>query len=122
MLRILVVDDDRHVRTAITTALDPHRYDVLAVENGHRALNAFRQGRFDAAIVDVFMLEMDGMTLINALRDRSPTLPIIVISGGADGAVALDTLRTAPDRSRLTLLAKPFRRNQLIQVIEEAVR
>lgn len=97
-------------------------YEVLAVESGPAGLRAFAESAFDAAIVDVFMMEMDGMTLIRALRDRAPYLPIVVMSGGAYGTTALDVLPTAPNLSGVSFLQKPFRPNQLVQAIQEAAR
>lgn len=120
-MRILVIDDQSYVRAAVASALKVNGHEVLAVESGPLALKAFDESGFDAAIVDVFMLEMDGMTLINALRDRAPHLPIVVISGGADGGTVLDILATAPKLSGVAFLQKPFRPNQLAQAIREAV-
>jgi len=121
-MRILVIDDDRHVRAAIKTALDAANHDVITVETGPQGLRAFDEKAFDAAIVDVFMLEMDGMTLIKELRRRAPRVPIVVISGGTYGATALDILTTASGLTGVAYLQKPFRPDQLIAAVEKAVR
>lgn len=121
-MRILVVDDNSHVRVAIKTALEVNNHDVVAVGTGPRGLRAFDQKAFDAAIVDVFMLEMDGMTLIKELRRRAPHLPIVVISGGIYGENALDILTAASGLTGVAYLQKPFRPDQLIAAIEKAVR
>jgi DNA-binding response OmpR family regulator len=121
-MRILVVDDASHVRAAIKTALEVANHDVVAVETGPLGLRAFDQKAFDAVIVDVFMLEMDGMTLIKELRRRAPRLPIVVISGGIYGETALDILTTASGLTGVAYLQKPFRPDQLIAAIEKAVR
>ncbi len=121
-MRILVVDDTSHVRAAIKAALEVNNHDVVAVATGPLGLRAFDQKAFDAAIVDVFMLEMDGMTLIKELRRRAPHLPIVVISGGIYGETALDILTTASGLTGVVYLQKPFRPDQLIAAIEKAVR
>ena len=121
-MRILVIDDTRHVRAAIKTALEVANHDVVAVETGPLGLRAFDEEAFDAAIVDVFMLEMDGMTVIKELRRRAPRLPIVVISGGVYGETALDILTTASGLTGVAYLQKPFRPDQLIAALEKAVR
>jgi DNA-binding response OmpR family regulator len=113
MLRVLVIDDESHVRSAIGIALQGNDYDVLAVENGRVALKAFGEREFDVAIVDIFMMGMDGMTLINALRARAPNLPIVVISGGAYGTTAIDILQSS-GLPGLVCLPKPFRPGELL--------
>jgi len=126
MLRVLVIDDENHVRAAVTTALKAKGYDVRAFATGPLGLRAFDEAqfgiKFDVAIVDVFMLEMDGMTTIKALRERAPTLPIVVISGGDYGSTALDILPSAPNLSSVACLQKPFRPPQLVEAIEDAIR
>ncbi len=121
VMRVLVVDDTSHVRAAIKTALEVNNYDVVAVETGPKGLRAFDQNAFDVAIIDVFMMEMDGMTLIKELRRRAPRLPIVVISGGTYGETALDILTTASGLTGVAYLQKPFRPEQLIAAIEKAV-
>lgn len=121
MLRVLVIDDESNVRSAIRIALPAEDYDVHAVEDGRLALRRFDELDFDLAIVDIFMMEMDGMTLITALRARAADFPIVVMSGGDYGATAIDILRTS-GMPRLVCLQKPFRPRELIQSIQDAMR
>jgi CheY-like chemotaxis protein len=121
MPRILVVDDEDDVRSAIAIALQADLYDVFAVENGQLALRSLEETNFDVAIIDIFMLQMDGMTLIRALRARFPNLPIVVISGGEYGESVREFLTVPPALSGLTFLQKPFRPKQLQRAINEAL-
>jgi CheY-like chemotaxis protein len=122
MRRILVIDDESRVRSAITIALEANDCSVLAFETGQAALRELEKSNFDLAIVDVFMPGMDGMTLINALRERVSNLPIVAISGGEEGKAALDFLTWAPGLSGITCLQKPFRQTDLMQAMHEAKR
>jgi CheY-like chemotaxis protein len=121
-MRVLVIGDTSHVRAAIKAALAARNYGVVAVGSGPCALRAFDETLFDAAIVDIFMLEMDGMTVIKQLRSRAPRLPIVVISGSAYGETALDILTTASGLTGVAYLQKPFRPHELIAAINKAVR
>jgi DNA-binding NtrC family response regulator len=120
MLRVLVIDDESYVRSAIKIALPAGDYDVHAVENGKAALKAFGERAFDLAIVDILMMDMDGMTLINALRARAPDLPVVVISGGSYGTTAIDILRNS-GLPGLVCRPKPFRPAELIHAVQQAM-
>jgi CheY-like chemotaxis protein len=124
MHRILVIDDQSHVRTALALALSAKGFDVVAVESGQAALKEFDAARFDVAVVDVFMPKMDGVQLIKALRERKADLPVIAISGvhlGVSDRTALDYLPRASGLPGVMCLKKPFRPSQLVQLIGNAV-
>ena len=123
MPRILVIDDQSHVRAAIMIALQAKGFDVVAVESGPLGLREFETSHFDLAIVDIFMPGMDGTKLIKALRERGQNLPVIAISGvllRASGRTALDFLPMVPELSDVICLQKPFRPGELLQAIQKA--
>ena len=123
MQRILVIDDQVHVRAAVSAALRAKGFEVATAQNGHAGLREFRARPFDLAIVDIFMPEMDGVKLIKALRERRPDFPVIAVSGtplGASGRTALDLFPLAPDLAAVVCLQKPFRPEQLLQAIAKA--
>ena len=123
MLRVLVIDDQPHVRAAISVALAPNGFTVTAVESGRLGLKEIAKAPFDLAIVDIYMPEMDGVTLIKLLRERRPNLPIIAVSGVflASGRTALDVFPMAPDLAGVICLKKPFRSQELVQAIGKAI-
>jgi DNA-binding NtrC family response regulator len=120
MSHVLVVDDEDRVGAAITIALRGHGHSTVVFESGRAALRELERSDFDLAIVDVFMMDMDGMTLINELRKRLPHLPIVVISGGEYGGVALDFIGENPALSGIVRLQKPFRPQALIEAMRKA--
>lgn len=123
MQRILVIDDQAHVRTAVSLALRANGFEVVTAENGHAALREFGAAAFDLAIVDIFMPEMDGVKLIKAFRERTPNFPVIAVSGmhlGACGRTALDLFPLAPELADVVCLQKPFRPGELMQAIAKA--
>jgi CheY-like chemotaxis protein len=122
--RILVIDDQKHVRTAIVQALRAKGFDVVGAESGQSGLTKFEQSEFDVVIADLFMPGIDGVTLIKALRKRSPGLPVIAMSGvllGASGRSALDHLPNISELSDVIRLPKPFRPNDLLQAVAAAL-
>lgn len=120
MRRILVIDDQPQVRTAVSLALRAKGFEVVTAENGHAGLRAFRTSPFDLAIVDIFMPEMDGVKLIKAVRQRNPNFPVIAVSGvhlrGSE-RTALDLFPLAPELSDVVCLQKPFGPAELMQAI-----
>ena len=117
MPRILVVDDDAPIRESVRLALNTIGIEVVAVDSGERALEAFCRAAFDGAIVDLMMPGINGLETISALRARAPGLPVIVVSGALvqDGSSASDLLRTASGLNGVATLAKPFRLSELLR-------
>jgi CheY-like chemotaxis protein len=121
--RILVIDDQAHVRTAIVLALQANGFEVVGADNGQSALAKFEQSRFDLAIADVFMPGIDGVTLIKTLRKHNPRFPVIAMSGVLLGAAhtALDHLPNIADLADVVCLQKPFRPHELLQAVAAAL-
>jgi CheY-like chemotaxis protein len=122
--RILVIDDQKHVRTAIVLALQARGLDVVGTESGQSGLTKFEQSEFDLVIADIFMPGVDGVTLIKALRERHPGLPVIAMSGvllGGSGRTALDHLTNIAELADVICLQKPFRPSDLVQAVAAAL-
>ena len=82
MARILVVDDDDHVRFMLKRALERDSHDVLTAENGLVAGRLQRESPSDVIILDIIMPEKEGLETIMELRRDDPGVKIIAISGG----------------------------------------
>jgi CheY-like chemotaxis protein len=122
--RILVIDDQNHVRAAIVLALQAKGFDVVGADSGQSGLTKFEQSDFDVVIADLFMPGIDGVTLIKALRKRNPGFPVIAMSGvllGTSGRTALDHLPNIAELSDVICLQKPFRPNDLLRAVGAAL-
>jgi DNA-binding response OmpR family regulator len=115
--RILVMDDQPDVRAVIMLALRVKGFEVVGVESGAAGLAAFAESPFDLAIVDIFLGGMNGADVMGMLRERSPNLPIVAISG----VTALDFLSASPELSNVVCLQKPFRPTELLRAIQAAM-
>lgn len=116
-LRVLVVDDEAVVRDVLTEALEAEGFEVLAAESGERAVQLYdeKKGRFDAVFTDIGMSEMSGWDLIRAIRQRSETVPVAVISGWAD-AISWDTRNSAKIK---WVVSKPFDIMKIAEIAKE---
>ena len=116
-VRVLVVDDETHVREVLIEALEADGCEVVSAQSGEIALALFNQyeGRFDAVFTDIGMPEMNGWELVTEIRERSKTMPIAIISGWAD-AISVQT-RNAVKAD--WVVAKPFDINKISSIAQE---
>src|SRR3712207_1967982 len=102
-LRLLVVEDDDHIRTALRWALEDEGYDVAEAGSGEEALQSVAVSPPDLMIVDLMLGAMDGVDVIRHVR-RGLDLPIIVVSARADTS----DIETALDAGADDYVTKPF--------------
>jgi two-component system, cell cycle sensor histidine kinase and response regulator CckA len=115
--KVVVVDDDPHVRSSIARALRQRGYEVLEAGNGHAALEIMvdERRRIDLLVTDVVMPGMDGCELADTARRGRPALQVLYISGYTDDAV----VRHGVERGGVDLLEKPFHSEALAARIRQ---
>jgi DNA-binding response OmpR family regulator len=124
MTRILVVDHDPMVCTAIEVYLKRHGFEVTIADCGEAGLRALEDNAFDLMIVDIFMPHMRGFESIRIFHERAPTVPLIAMSGYAFANLdspAPDFLRMALELGAARCLRKPFTPAVLLTVINECL-
>lgn len=112
---ILVVDDYVVTQRVLSTQLRKGGYDVTTAGSGQEALVYLTQRNFDLAIIDVAMPEMDGITLLQKLRQgrNAPQLPVIILT-----ASVLDEDRVRAQAAGATdFLTKPVSSWELLEVV-----
>jgi two-component system cell cycle sensor histidine kinase/response regulator CckA len=109
--KVVVVDDDLHVRSSIARALRQRGYDVLEAGNGPAALELMvdERRRIDLLVTDVVMPGMDGRELARTARRGRPSLQVLYMSGYIDDAV----VHHGVERADVNLLEKPFHSDAL---------
>ena len=85
--RILVIDDEPQVLKLMARILERGGYEVKTATSGGVVLQAVATSRPDLLILDLSMPEPDGFEVLKALRQREPTLPILIISGFLGGSM-----------------------------------
>ena len=110
--KILIVDDDISVRNVLKDILASNGYIVVTVENGSQAYQQFKMFTFDLILLDINMPKMDGVETVKAIRERSPHVPIIIISGYS-GA---ETISEAIEFGANDFIRKPCTPEQLLAV------
>ena len=107
--RILVVDDEEQMRALITEALTTMGYEVEQATNGLEALHIARTKRLDLITLDIRMPRMDGMSVLRALRERGPNVPVLVLTGLASD----EEIESAKDLGVQAFIRKPFAVSEL---------
>ena len=114
-LKILVVDDEEIVRHTLEEFLTYLGHHADGVEDGLSGLRALEKGHYDAAIVDIRMPGLDGMSFLSRSKTMWPDLPIIIVTGhGSD-----ETREEAMHAGAFAFLAKPFRFDDIKDLMED---
>ena len=116
---ILLVEDEDGLRGLNARGLTSRGYTVLEAGNGVEAIEVLdeRGGDVDLVVTDVVMPEMDGPTLFRVLRERSPGIKIIFVSGYAEDAFE----KNLPEGEPFAFLPKPFTLKQLVAAVKETM-
>jgi len=116
---ILLVEDEDGLRSLNARGLRSRGYSVIEAANGLEAMEALqaKNGAVDLVVSDVVMPEMDGPTLLRAMRDRNPALKIIFVSGYAQDAFG----GSLPENEQFAFLPKPFTLTQLLITVKETM-
>jgi CheY-like chemotaxis protein len=126
MVNILVIDDDDTFRDWIASILRRRGYQVAALSSLDAINTPPHEGgsspKFDVAIVDMIMPEMDGIETIRALRARWPLTKIVAMSGGGRQGDTQFYLHVAERFGAVAGLTKPFMASDLNSAISRALR
>jgi DNA-binding NtrC family response regulator len=115
--RILIVDDESNARNALAEILREEGYACETAADGFKGLGRFGEFEPDLVLTDLKMPGMDGVELLTKVRERSPGLPVVVMT--AFGAV--DTAVLAMRNGAIDYLTKPINTDELLIVIERAL-
>lgn len=116
--RILVVEDDRTLRQALTYNLDREGYEVQSAVDGEQGLTAARSGGFDLILLDVMLPALSGTELLRTIRSEGNATPVLVLSAKGDEIDRVVGLKLGAD----DYVAKPFSRPELLARIEAILR
>ncbi|MGE0591999.1 MAG: sigma-54-dependent transcriptional regulator [Vicinamibacterales bacterium] len=113
---ILVVDDEAIMREILEALLAREGYEVALASDGQEGLELARARTFDAAVVDVMMPGMDGITLLDELRKLDEELPVVLITAFASVENAISAMK----RGAFDYITKPFKNDEVLAVVRNA--
>ena len=113
-MKILVAEDMRVNQLIIRRVLSSGGYEVVVADNGRIALEQLQDGTFDLLITDISMPEMDGFGLVQAVRESSLALPIVMLTSTVDEVHEAEANALSID----AYLTRPFDSGHLLELIE----
>ena len=117
-MRILFAEDEQSLSRAVTRILEKNHYSVDAVYNGQDALDYLETGEYDAAILDIMMPKMDGITVLKKARAAGIALPILMLTAKAE----IDDKVLGLDSGANDYLTKPFDMKELLARLRAITR
>ena len=114
---ILIIDDDRDIGDTLTDLLTQEGYRVTAVGHGAEVIQQVKEERYGAALLNIQLANPDGLSLLKAIKELDPKLPIIVLTGDSTVEHKIGVLL----RDAFACLARPYDTKELTAVLRRAV-
>src|ERR1700755_2966032 len=117
-LEVLVVDDEADIRELVSGVLEDEGYQVRTAADSSQTLDAIEERRPSMVLLDVWLQgsKLDGLQLLQEVKRRDPTIPVLMISGHGN----LDTAVAAVREGAVDFIEKPFEAERLIYLVDRA--
>src|ERR1043165_4147780 len=117
-LEVLVVDDEADIRELVSGVLEDEGYAVRTAADRSQTLDALEDRRPSMVLLDVWLQgsRLDGLQLLQEIKRRDPTIPVLMISGHGN----LDTAVAAVREGAVDFIEKPFEAERLIYLVDRA--
>lgn len=116
--RVLVVDDETAIREAIRMTLEYESYRVDEARSGQDGIDKATKTPYDAILLDIKMPVLDGIEVLENLKEQRVQTPVIMVSGHGDISTAVECTK----RGAFDFLEKPLNRDKLLLSVRNAVR
>src|SRR6185503_5174366 len=116
--RILVIDDETAIREAIRMTLEYEGYKIDEARSGQDGLDKAGKVPYDAILLDIKMPVLDGIEVLENLKEQKVTSPVVMVSGHGDVHTAVECTK----RGAFDFLEKPLNRDKLLLTVRNAVR
>lgn len=117
-MKLLLAEDELSLSRAILRILEKNNYTAEAVHNGEDALKYLESGNYDAAILDIMMPKMDGITVLRKARAQGVQIPILILTARSE----IDDKVLGLDSGANDYLTKPFNTKELLARIRAMTR
>jgi len=116
--RILVIDDDESIRKTLATILEEKGYEVNTAKNGREAIRKSETKFYNLALIDIRLPDMEGTKLLTELKEGTPKMVKIIITGYPSLQNAIEAVNKGAD----AYVVKPFNVNSVLNTIKEHLR
>jgi len=115
--KVLVADDDDHIRSLLMDTLSALGYKTLGAKNGDEALTLLDTEKLDLVITDVKMPKINGLSLLRQIKNKNPLMPVLIITGYNFAYTKDKAMGSGADG----FLAKPFRIGKIEELMQKAL-
>ena len=116
--RILIVDDDESIGKVLATILEDEGYTVDIAENGEKAIKKSEEEFYNLALIDIRLPDMEGIELLTRMKDTTPKMRKIIITGYPSIQNAIEAVNRGAD----AYLVKPFDMDKVLATIKEQLK
>jgi len=116
--RILIVDDDENIRKVLTTIFEEEGYDVESVETAKKAIERTKRKFYNLALIDIRLPDMEGIELLTRMKDATPRMRKIIITGYPTLQNAIEAVNRGAD----AYILKPFDMEKVLATIREQLK
>jgi DNA-binding NtrC family response regulator len=113
--RILVIDDDENIRKVVSSILKDKGYVIDVAETGGEAIAKTERGHYDLLLIDIRLPDMEGTELLTKIRDTTPKIRKIIVTGYPTLQNAIAAVNKGAD----AYIMKPFDVEKMLQTIRE---
>ena len=117
MSHILVIDDERPIRSSLRDILEYEKYKVDEAEDGQAGINMIKSNKYDLVLCDIKMPKKDGLEVLQEAMEASPETPIVMISGHGTIETAVEAIK----EGAFDFIAKPLDLNRLLITVRNAL-
>jgi len=117
-MRILLVEDEEHIREVVKLNLELENYEVVTTDNGREAIRIFHEQHFDLLVLDVMLPEIDGFQICEQVRLTNLDVPIIFLTAKDTAPDRITGLKKGAD----DYLTKPFNLEELLLRVNNLIK
>lgn len=117
-MKLLLAEDEHSLAKALVKILEKNHYTAEAVYNGEDALNYLESGDYDAAILNIMMPKLDGISVLKKLREQGNLIPVLLLTAKSE----IDDKVLGLDSGANDYLTKPFDTRELLARIRAMTR
>ena len=116
-VNILVAEDEADLRDILKVTLEQEGYRVILASDGDEAIKKIEKKSFQMVLIDIKMPGVNGKELVFKIKQINPLMPIVIVTGSPDFKEEVSLKKQVYE-----YIYKPFRLNELVRVIKEALR
>ena len=117
MSKILVIDDERSIRSTLKDILEYEKYEVNEAEDGQKGLEMAQKESYDLIFCDIKMPKMDGIEVLEKMMETNDEVPVVMISGHGNIDTAVECIK----KGAFDYIAKPIDLNRLLITVRNAL-